>query len=455
MKRNDRSNALIKWVVIIGDFLALSIIIIAFAFWHPRMMEWNTAQIRLFMLISNVAMLISQWRYHTIIHENVVSGGDVLRRIVYLVITQTVAAYLLMKIVDLRIPVGWLLVEQGAICLVVITLKRLLERTAVKAYRQQGGNTRTVTFVGSDPAIDRLYQCLLNDPTTGYRMIRHYESTDLPELIANLEHHEELNVGDEMYVCLPARERDTIRRLSLYCDQHFVKFYCVPMSIEFIQLDFTREFISDIEVYTTHESLLRKPINKLLKRVVDIIAAIIGLVFTGLITPIVYLIVKAQSQGPLFFTQLRTGLDGQTFTIYKFRSMHVNSEADKLQATKNDVRKFPFGTFMRKLNIDELPQLWNVLRGDMSIVGPRPHMIAHTEKYSQLIDKYMVRHFVKPGMTGWAQVSGYRGETKELWQMEERVKRDIWYMEHWSIWLDLRIIWLTVKNLFIKDEQAY
>ena len=141
--------------------------------------------------------------------------------------------------------------------------------------------------------------------------------------------------------------------------------------------------------------------------------------------------------------------------MLKFRSMHVNKDADKLQATKDDPRKFPFGNFMRKSNIDELPQFLNVLKGDMSFVGPRPHMLLHTEQYSHLIDKYMVRHFVKPGLTGWAQVTGFRGETKELWQMEGRVKRDIWYMEHWSFWLDLRIIWMTVKNLFKHDEMAY
>ncbi len=140
---------------------------------------------------------------------------------------------------------------------------------------------------------------------------------------------------------------------------------------------------------------------------------------------------------------------------YKFRSMHVNDDADRLQATEDDPRKFPFGNFMRKTSIDELPQFWNVLRGDMSIVGPRPHMLAHTEKYDRLIDKYMVRHFVKPGITGWAQVTGFRGETRELWQMEGRVERDIWYMQHWSLWLDLRIIWLTVKLMFKKDQQAY
>lgn len=139
----------------------------------------------------------------------------------------------------------------------------------------------------------------------------------------------------------------------------------------------------------------------------------------------------------------------------KFRSMHVNKDSDKAQATKNDPRKFAFGNFMRKTNIDEFPQFINVLKGDMSIVGPRPHMLYHTEVYGNLIDKYMVRHFSKPGITGWAQVTGYRGETKELWQMEERIKRDIWYIENWSFWLDIRIILLTAKSIICPDKNAY
>ena len=171
--------------------------------------------------------------------------------------------------------------------------------------------------------------------------------------------------------------------------------------------------------------------------------------------PILALVIRIQSPGPIFFRQLRTGINGKDFYCYKFRSMHVNKDADTLQATKNDPRKFAFGNFMRKSNIDELPQFFNVLMGQMSVVGPRPHMLHHTEVYRELIDKYMVRHYVKPGITGWAQVTGFRGETKELWQMEGRIERDIWYIENWSPWLDIRIIWLTTKQIFIHDEHAY
>ena len=127
--------------------------------------------------------------------------------------------------------------------------------------------------------------------------------------------------------------------------------------------------------------------------------------------------------------------------------MHVNDQADTLQATENDPRKYPFGDFMRRTNIDELPQFINVFLGDMSVVGPRPHMLKHTEQYSALIGRYMVRHLAKPGITGWAQVNGLRGETRELQDMERRVRHDIWYVEHWTFGLDLRIIVKTVTNM--------
>jgi len=277
----------------------------------------------------------------------------------------------------------------------------------------------------------------------------------LQYFLENLNHPEKLEVGDELYVCLSRRKKDTIRRLSNFCDQNVVRFYLVPVNVEMLDIGLKRELIDDIEVFSTYENPLKNPFNKYIKRISDIFLSILFLIPTVLSFPIIWVIMKIQSPGPLFFKQKRTGLDGRIFNMYKFRSMHVNNEADTLQASKDDPRKYPFGDFMRKTNIDELPQLWNVLKGDMSIVGPRPHMLAHTEMYSQLINKYKVRLFVKPGMTGWAQVNGFRGETKELWQMEGRVKRDIWYMENWSIWLDIRIEWLTVKSMFSKNNNAY
>ena len=207
-------------------------------------------------------------------------------------------------------------------------------------------------------------------------------------------------------------------------------------------------------LYTSYrEPLLYSP-NRVVKQVADVvISAVVCMALIPLL-PFIALGIKMQSRGPVFFSQARTGLNGHTFTCYKFRTMHLNREQDTLQATENDPRIFPFGAFLRKTYMDELPQFFNVLRGDMSIIGPRPHMLYHTQLYSKLIDKYMVRHFYKPGITGYAQVTGFCGETHELWQMEERVRRDIWYIEHWSVGLDLWIAYRTVRSIFVHNKKA-
>ena len=197
------------------------------------------------------------------------------------------------------------------------------------------------------------------------------------------------------------------------------------------------------------------PIGMFYKRCFDIVFSLVACVAIALFIPIIALIIKLQSRGPIFFVQDRTGKYGRTFRCLKFRTMRTNGECNIRQCTKHDPRVFPFGRFLRRTNLDELPQFFNVLMGDMSIVGPRPHMLYHTDYYSKLIPHYMNRHFVRPGITGWAQVTGFRGETSELWQMEERVRRDMWYIDHWSLRLDLRIVFMTVKTIFVHDEMAY
>jgi putative colanic acid biosynthesis UDP-glucose lipid carrier transferase len=196
--------------------------------------------------------------------------------------------------------------------------------------------------------------------------------------------------------------------------------------------------------------------NSIIKRAFDLMVSIVMLCsFFPIICLIVGVFIKLTSPGPIFFVQKRTGKDGQDFNCYKFRSMVVNQDADKLQATANDPRKTPLGNFIRNTSIDEIPQLINVFLGNMSLVGPRPHMVKHTEMYSKLIDNYMDRHTVKPGITGWAQVTGLRGETKELSQMENRVKADIWYIQNWSFLLDMKILMRTALTILLGDKNAY
>lgn len=216
------------------------------------------------------------------------------------------------------------------------------------------------------------------------------------------------------------------------------------------------ELLADIPVLYIRDEPLLQSENKLIKRAFDFICSTFFLcTFYPFIYLIVGCIIKITSPGPIYFKQERSGENGEVFYCIKFRSMKLNKDSDKVQATENDPRKTKFGNFLRKSNIDELPQFINVWKGDMSMVGPRPHMLKHTEMYSNLINKYMVRHLVKPGITGWAQVTGFRGETKELSQMEGRVKKDIWYIENWSFLLDLRIILKTVINIMLGDKNAY
>ena len=482
MKNNNQTNAFVQKSIIVGDFILLNLILLLFARYHWRIGIWEDNELEVFTLIANLALVISQMRFSPIIHKRLVGAGDVLQRIIGLTALHAIVGYLILKIIDYDLPVGWLIGEINTVFFVSLLFKRLLERWFIRLYREAGRNTRMVTLVGSDIELVNIYRKLIDDATLGFKVLGYYGDDKLIETIEKVEReekinlsalknlerkgsvedllaamgrHEDLQLGDELYVCLSRKDRDVIKKLSRYCDYKVVRFFYVPISVESIGLNLKRELMDDIEVYTTYEIPLQNMGNRILKRTFDIVFSMFFLIPTALMFPFIWLIIKIQSPGPIFFKQARTGIDGKTFMMLKFRSMHVNADADKVQATKDDPRKYPFGNFMRKSNIDELPQFLNVLRGDMSFVGPRPHMLAHTEQYSALISKYMVRHFVKPGLTGWAQVTGFRGETKELWQMEGRVKRDIWYMEHWSIWLDIRIIWMTFKTIFVHDENAY
>jgi exopolysaccharide biosynthesis polyprenyl glycosylphosphotransferase len=196
--------------------------------------------------------------------------------------------------------------------------------------------------------------------------------------------------------------------------------------------------------------------KQFLKRVFDIIMSSLIIVFIlSWLIPVISLLIKLESKGPVFFRQLRSGRDNNSFWCLKFRSMRTNAVSDLVQATKGDDRITRVGNFLRKTSLDEFPQFLNVFMGDMSIVGPRPHMLHHTEQYSSQVNHYMARLYLKPGVTGWAQVNGYRGEIKNIELMKNRVEHDIWYMENWSILLDIKIMYLTLANIIKGEENAY
>lgn len=196
--------------------------------------------------------------------------------------------------------------------------------------------------------------------------------------------------------------------------------------------------------------------NRYLKRIFDLLFSIFVLlcIFSWLF-PIIALVIKLESKGPVIFRQLRSGKNNVSFWCYKFRSMCINHDSHHRQASRNDERITKLGNFLRKTSLDEFPQFINVLRGEMSVVGPRPHMIKHTEQYRYTIDNYMLRHSLKPGITGWAQINGYRGETRELEAMQKRIHHDIWYLQNWSVFLDIKIIVLTTVQALSGDKNAF
>lgn len=348
----------------------------------------------------------------------------------------------------------------------VLFLSRMTTRGAIRRFRTYGINNRRVLFVGAGHNLRYLYDEMSENPTTGFRVMGYFdESTQnqftdvLPRLgsLADIEPYLKKQHVDIIFCNLTSRHNNEVLALMNYCENHLIRFYSVPNVRNYVHHVMQVEMVGNMPVLSLREEPLNQPVNKIVKRIFDIV---FSLLFLCTIFPFIFLFcaigIKLSSKGPVFFKQKRTGIRGKEFTCYKFRSMHLNDEADTLQATKDDPRKFPFGDFIRRTNLDETPQFINVLRGEMSVVGPRPHMLKHTEEYSQLVDKYMVRHWAKPGITGWAQVTGARGETEHLWQMEERIQKDVWYIENYSFMLDMQIIILTIKTILQHDdEHAY
>lgn len=473
MRQYSKTSSLIRNTVIIFDFIVLNILFYIYVNinWVTENLMHGHSSLKL-AILTNLAFVIAQYFFSTVVHDRRATSQQVLRQVTLLVFLQGVTAYLIsefvfgyenLAVLDIRfIGLFTLILYVG------ILFSRFIERTAIKYYRRHGHNQRHVVFVGYNQASLSVYDYLVGDPAIGYHIDGYYADEEIPncpeKLVrnGNLEDFEKRmadNMGhesaQELYCSLPIADQDYIRKLVKYCNNNAIHFYYVPAFTTIFGHSFQQEIVGSTAVFTNYDEPLMQAGNKFVKRTFDVIMSLCVLLCLLPFIPIIALIIYIQSPGPIFFKQMRTGLNGRNFYCYKFRSMHVNKDADLVQATKNDPRKFAFGNFMRKTNIDELPQFFNVLKGDMSIVGPRPHMLRHTEIYRELIDKYMVRHFVKPGITGWAQVTGFRGETKELWQMEGRVQRDIWYIEHWSIWLDLLIMWKTAKQVVVPDKNAY
>ena len=259
----------------------------------------------------------------------------------------------------------------------------------------------------------------------------------------------------EIYSTIAPEQNTQLYDLILGAEKNCIRFRLVPDLGVFLKKPLYIDYLEDMPVISLRREPLEDLGNRIRRRLFDILFSSLVIIFIlSWMVPLIGLLILLDSRGPIFFVQSRSGKNNRSFPCIKFRTMVVNDQSDNRQASRNDQRITRLGAFLRRTSLDEFPQFFNVLRGDMSVVGPRPHMLKHTDDYSQLLDKFMVRQFVKPGITGWAQVNGFRGETKNLLQMEKRIEHDIWYMENWSLWLDVRIIFLTIYNIINGEENA-
>ena len=261
---------------------------------------------------------------------------------------------------------------------------------------------------------------------------------------------------DEIFSSVTPEQNSELYPLILQAEHECIRFRVVPDFSVFIKGPFFVSYLNDMPILTIRSVALDDFNNRVVKRIFDIVVSSFVILFIlSWLIPLISLLIFIESPGPVFFSQFRTGKNKKSFLCYKFRSMKINKDADAKQATKNDDRVTKIGKFLRRTSLDEFPQFINVLIGSMSIVGPRPHMIKHTDDYSKLVDQYMVRHLSKPGITGWAQVNGYRGEITETTEIKNRVHFDIWYLENWSWLLDIKIVFLTVFNVLKGEKNAY
>lgn len=342
-----------------------------------------------------------------------------------------------------------------------LLLFRVSGAYALKSYRRHGYNFTRVVIVGTGSNAERLAASMVNDTGFGYKILGFFDDSEERSLalgkvysISDLEAFVADNNVDQIFYTLSGQS-DVLKEVIRIADANCVDFYYVPQIPRTLARNFELHSVGHLPVLSIRHNPLKSGINRFVKRTFDIVVSSVFLCLYPLIYIPVAICIKLSSPGPVYFKQERTGYLGRSFLCLKFRTMKVNADSDNCQATRNDPRKTRLGDFLRRTSIDELPQFINVWRGDMSIVGPRPHMLAHTELYTELIDRYMLRHAVKPGITGWAQVNGYRGPTDELWKMERRVECDVWYIENWSLLLDMKIMVRTVLNTFRSEENAF
>lgn len=465
LKVNQTSDRTIRNIILLGELVALNFALITMFWVYYETTYQVPPHYKRLMLLMSLVYVISEHQVPGNLEQRFVRQDQLTKRLIVHLIRFIAASLLVMWVFRWPVMTTQFMVPFYTFIVLFISAYRWGIRQIIKFYRCRGGNTMSVLFIGNIDIARDLYLHTQNDVESGLKLMGYFADEPITKVtdrgylgkpeqaIKYIEEHKNLH---NVYCMLPSSENPLINRIIQTCEQNLVRYNHIPDSFNYRRHNMSFLVVKSTPIFTLRYEPLTFLTNRIIKRTFDIVFSLLVLVT---IFPWIYLIIgtliKMSSPGPIFFKQKRSGMEGKEFYCYKFRSMKVNVDSDTVQATKDDPRKTRIGEFIRKTSIDELPQFINVLKGEMSVVGPRPHMLKHTEQYSELISSYMVRHLAKPGITGWAQVNGARGETQELWQMEDRVVKDIWYIEHWSLMLDLIIIWKTVYNAVRGEKNAY
>ena len=341
--------------------------------------------------------------------------------------------------------------------LLILSLKLFIYYFLRKFRVLYGGNSRTVVLLGSDKNIDSLRNFFTDNPDYGYNLVKIFSLEDhKKEKIKECLSFVIENGVDEIYCAMADLSDNLVLDLIDFADNNLKTLKFISHKKQRLPVNVKFEFYDYIPVISSRNILQEETFNKVIKRVFDLVfSSVIIIGVLSWLIPIMAILIKLDSKGPLFFVQKRNGLNYKDFNCYKFRSMELNDTADMELTSKNDVRITKIGRFIRKTSIDELPQFINVFLGEMSVVGPRPHMLSVANIYAAKVDKFMVRHFVKPGITGLAQTKGYRGEVEKDVDIINRVKYDIFYIENWSLLLDIKLILVTIYSTLRGDKKAY
>ena len=342
---------------------------------------------------------------------------------------------------------------------IIIVIKSLLFYYLKKYRIVTGNNFRNAIIIGyTTEAID-LKKIFEERPDYGYRFKGYFSDKKTNENIIGkvdlIKSYCLENKIDEIYCSLNELSNEKLKDLVEFGDENNIVVKFIPDSKAIFSKNLKIDYYELFPVLSLQKTALHDPLIKNFKRAFDFVFSLFVVIFIlSWLTPLMALLIKIESRGPVFFKQSRPGLDEKEFLCYKFRSMKLNVTTEK-EASRNDPRVTKIGRFIRKTSIDELPQFFNVLLGDMSVVGPRPHLWSQNKTYGNKVKKYMVRHYVKPGITGLAQVKGYRGEIETENDMVNRIKFDVYYIENWSLLMDIKIIIQTVVNIFKGEEKAY